>query len=350
MAWGLGERTGLRAEDFELPPPFRARFPWYGGDLQTLRAYLVRRRRDLSAWPAKRLWLAMADGSGDRLAASLQAEKRIGAAPLVVLVHGLTGCEDSSYMLDSAGAFLEAGHPVLRLNLRGAGPSRQSCRQQYHAGRAEDLRDALNALDDLVMGALRRGLLLVGYSLGGNMLLKFLAEHGGDFPIRGAVAVSVPIDLAAAQRCLMSPRNGVYHSYMIRRMRNEALAAADDSLSAEERRSVAAVESVRDFDARFTVPRNGFRDVDDYYARCSALRYLTAIKPPTLIVTARNDPWIPIQSYLDFNWRLTPAVRPILPDSGGHVGFHGRGSPLRWHDRCALAFAKRVSGGRSDAA
>ena len=292
----------------------------------------------------------MADRSGDRLAGSLQGEERLAETPLVVLVHGLTGCEDSSYMLDSAGAFLEAGHPVLRLNLRGAGPSRPSCRLQYHAGRTEDLRDALNALDDLVAGALRRGLLLIGYSLGGNMLIKFLAEHGGDFPILGAVAVSVPIDLAAAQMRLMAPRNAVYHSYMLKRMKAEAL-DADGALSAEERSAIAAVESVRAFDEVFTAPRNGFRDVEDYYTRSSAQRYLTAVKAPTLIIMARNDPWIPIESYLAFDWRLTPAVRPILPKAGGHVGFHGRGSRLRWHDRCALAFAARLGGGsKSEAA
>lgn len=334
----------MPANDLKLPPDFRARFPWLGGDLQTLKAYLVRRRRSLAAWPARRLWLAMADGSGDRLAASLQGEDRLAEAPLVALLHGLTGCEDSSYMLDSAGAFLEAGHPVLRLNLRGAGPSRPSCRLQYHAGRSEDLRDALNALDDLVPGALRRRLLLMGYSLGGNVLIKFLAEHGSDFPILGAVAVSVPIDLAAAQRRLMAPRNAVYHAYMLKRMKAEALEAGS-ALSAEERSAIEAVESLRAFDARFTAPRNGFRDVEDYYTRSSAQCYLTAVKAPTLMIMARNDPWIPIESYLAFDWHLTPAVRPVLPDSGGHVGFHGRGSRLRWHDRCALAFAKRLGGG-----
>ena len=340
----------MRAEDLELPPPFRARLPWLGGDLQTVKAYLIRRRTSLGAWPSRRLWLAMADGSGDRLAASLHAEERAAEAPLVVLVHGLTGCEDSSYMLDSAAAFLAAGHAVLRLNLRGAGPSRPSCRLQYHAGRAEDLRDALNALDDLVPGVLRRGLLLVGYSLGGNMLIGFLARFGADFPLLGAVAVSVPIDLAAAQERLMAPRNALYHDYMLKRMQAEALAEGG-ALSRDERMVVESVETLRDFDQRFTAPRNGFRDVDHYYDRCSAKRYLTAVKTPTLIIAARNDPWIPIESYLGFDWRLTPAVRPVLPDSGGHVGFHGRGSRTRWHDRCALALAARlIRGKRNEAA
>ena len=291
----------------------------------------------------------MADGSGDRLAASLHDADVRSETPLVVLLHGLTGCEDSSYIRDSARVFLTAGYPVLRLNLRGAGPSRSACKQQYHAGRAADLRDALNALDDLVLGAMRRGLLLIGYSLGGNMLIKFLAQHGGDFPIRGTVAVSVPIDLEAAQRRLMEPRNWIYHRYMLNRMQAEALAEGS-GLSQAERDAVAAVESVRGFDEALTAPRNGFAGVTDYYERCSAQRYLTAVKVPSLIVMARNDPWIPIDSYLDFDWRLAASVRPVLTDSGGHVGFHGRGSAVRWHDRCALAFARRLTGGKANRA
>ena len=333
--------TGPLFAEGDLPPPFRARFPWLGGDLQTIKAFLAHAPADLAAWPGRRLWLTMADGSGDRLAASLHGEQQAGAAPLVVLIHGLTGCEDSRYMLDSAHHFLTAGHPVLRLNLRGAGPSRPSCRWQYHAGRSADLRDALNALDDLVLGVMRRGLVLIGYSLGANMLLKFLAQFGASFPVQGAVSVSAPIDLKAAQRCLMTPRNRIYHRYLLRRMKAEAC-DPHAGLTEDELDLVKGCESVFAFDDCFVAPRNGFLGADDYYERCSAKRFLTGIQTPTLLIHARDDPWIPPGAYLDFDWHLTPAVRPLLSDSGGHVGFHGRGGPPRWSDRCALAFLKRL--------
>ena len=284
----------------------------------------------------------MADGSGDRLAASLHAEERAGTAPLVVLIHGLTGCEDSHYMRDSALHFLSAGYPVLRLNLRGAGPSRPACRWQYHAGRSGDLRDALNALDDLAMGVLRRGLFLIGYSLGANMLLKFLSEHGSAFPLQGAVSISAPIDLKAAQVKLMEPRNRYYQGYLLRRMKAESCGEGS-SVTEDEREMVQACSDVLAFDDCFTAPRNGFLGADDYYARNSAKRFLTGIQTPTLAVHARDDPWIPVRAYLDVDWSLTPSVRPLLPESGGHVGFHGRGARARWSDRCALAFLKHLT-------
>ena len=101
-------------------------------------------------------------------------------------------------------SLLRRGYPVLRLNLRGAGPSGPLCRLQYHAGRGEDLRDALRSLDPALT---RRGLVLIGYSLGANMLLKFLAEHAAGFDLRGAVSVSAPIDLSAASQRFLEPRD-----------------------------------------------------------------------------------------------------------------------------------------------
>ena len=177
-----------------LMPSFRARRPWWGPDLQTLRNVIVPPRLDVRRYPVQRLELPLADGSGDVLVGALQ---RPGGRErsLAVLIHGLSGSEESAYMIASARTLLERGHPVLRLNLRGAGPSRALCRLQYHAGRSTDLRDALAALDRRLA---ERGLVLIGYSLGANMLLKFLAEFGGGFPIVAACAVSAPIDLSAA--------------------------------------------------------------------------------------------------------------------------------------------------------
>src|SRR5690348_1565707 len=199
----LDRLPGLSAADF---PPFLARAPWWGGDLQTLRNYLVRQLAPLPA--AERLHLPMRDGSGDRLVASLHRPVAAGTRrPLVVLIHGLTGSEQSHYMVKTAAHLLRLGFTVLRLNLRGAGASRPSCRFQYYAGRSEDFADALAALP----GALTQGgVVAVGYSLGANMLLKYLGERGSEAPLQGAIAVSAPLDLAGTSRRLMWRRNGLY--------------------------------------------------------------------------------------------------------------------------------------------
>lgn len=323
-------------------PSFRARPPWLGGDLQTLRNHLRRVVPSLSPWPEQRLEFPAGDGSGDVLLGSLHrpaANTDAARRPLVVLIHGLAGCEDSAYVRASARHLLEQGFPVLRLNLRGAGPSRPLCRQQYHAGRSADLEAVLGQMDGQLAG---NGLCLVGFSLGGNLLLKYLGEHGRRAPVRAAVSVSAPIDLAATQRRMMSRRNRVYHEHMLAGMRDGFMATPglDDTL----RQVVAALRNVREFDDRLTAPLNGFAGADDYYIRSSAAQFLGAITVPTLVIHARDDPWIPSAAYLRVDWSSNSRLMPLLPRSGGHVGFHGWGSLVPWHDRCIAAFFARMAG------
>lgn len=332
------------ADSFPPFPPFRPRPPWWGPDLQTLRNVLVPPRPGLAGFASQRLALAMADGSGDSLLGLLQRPDPPGPLAdgaeraLVVLIHGLAGSEDSAYVQASAGFWLRRGHPVLRLNLRGAGPSRTLCRQQYHAGRSGDLRDALYALDPALRAA---GLVLVGYSLGGNMLLKFLAESGAGFPVRAAASVSAPIDLAAAARRILAPRNALYHWSLLRGLKSESLGDGAE-ISEGERQRVRAARNIVEFDDSFVAPRNGFADAADYYARCAARGFLRKIEVPTLLIHALDDPWIPAEAYTGFPWRENPKLQPLLVRGGGHVGFHARGDRSAWHDRAIAHFVERA--------
>jgi len=325
------------------PPRFRPRAPWLGGDLQTVRNTIFNRvgaLADLSRWPGERLELPAGDGSGDLLSAMLQRPTMAAGRPLAVLVHGLTGCEDSGYMRATARCLLESGYPVLRLNLRGAGPSRLRCRREYHAGRSEDLRLVLGQLQPELTA---NGVVAIGFSLGANMLLKYLGEDGQAAPLRAAAAVSAPIDLKAAQRRIMMPRNSVYHRYMLDRMKLECTHGRS-GVSEEEREAAMAADSVYAFDDVFVARRNGFGTAEKYYAINSAERFLPAVRTPTLVIHARNDPWIPVDPYLHHDWKRNPFLTPLLPKSGGHVGFHGRGGPPAWHDRCLLQFFESVAG------
>jgi predicted alpha/beta-fold hydrolase len=234
----------------------------------------------------------------------------------------------------SAAAALERGHPVLRLNVRGAGASRPLCRFQYHAGRTADLRDALAGLDPALTAD---GVLIVGYSLGGNLLLKFLAEYGSEMGVRAAAAVSAPIDLAAAARRILMRRNRVYHWNLLKAMKAEALTPAAE-LAPSERLAITQARNIVEFDDRFIAPRNGFAGAADYYARCSAEQFLPAIRVPTLVVHALDDPWIPPSAYRRVRWADNPHLRRALSPGGGHVGFHARGSRLPWHDQVVGEF------------
>lgn len=321
-----GELRQQAAIDFA---EFRPRLPWIGPDLQTIRNFVARPAVNLRPWPAQRLWF---EAGKDRMTGLLHRTGR-SDRPLIILLHGLTGCERSSYMRCSTLQLLQLGYPVLRLNLRGAGPSRPHCREGYHAGRTEDLRLVLAALPPKLH---RAGIALVGYSLGANILLKFLAEEGkAADPVRAAVSISAPIDLELTQSRIMEPRNRVYHSYLLNKMRKEAVLLLRER---KWRRRVLLSGSVREFDERVTAPFYGFKDAADYYGQSSAAPLLGRIRVPTLLVHGLDDPWIPADPYLAFDWRAHPQFTALLPPQGGHVGFHGRGDRVPWHDRCIGQF------------
>ncbi len=320
-------------------PRFRPRPPWLTGDLQTLRNFLLRPRIDLAPWPGERLWLPVS--GGDQLAAALHARDRLGERPLVVLIHGLSGCEDSIYVRASARFWLSLGHPVLRLNLRGSHPSRPHCRGHYHGGRSEDPHAALDMLLSRERAAARQGLILVGYSLGGNVLIKLLAEAGRDLPVRAAASVSAPIDLEATSKRFHAPRNRLYLRWLLTLLKREATAPPAD-LSDAERQAIAEARTVREFDDRFIAPRFGFADAGDYYRRCSGLQFLPDLEVPLAALHADDDPWIPDDAYAQAAAIDNANLRVHVTQGGGHVGFHASGNPQPWHDRAIHAFVQEV--------
>ena len=314
-------------------PPFRERPPWLGADLQTMRNLICGQPPDLSG--GERLLLPMSDG--DRLAARLDRPADLVAAPLVVLVHGLAGSEASRHGVATARYLVDQGWPVLRVNLRGSLPSRRTSAGRYHAGRTEDLAEALRRLPvDLI----RRGIVLLGHSLGGNLVLKFMGEGGHGLPVLAAVAVSTPIDLAATCARMMMPRNFVYHRYMLHAMKQEALAPGA-ALSAAERAAIAAARNVYEFDDFFVAPHFGYRDAQDYYESNAAKHFLTDVTRPTLILYALDDPWIPAACYTAIDWSRLPMIELVPTVRGGHLGFHGQGSRVPWHDRVTALWLAR---------
>ncbi len=264
----------------------------------------------------------------------------------MLLIHGLGGSEDSAYLLTSTKALLTRGYSVLRMNLRGAGPSRASCSLQYHAGRSEDLRQALLAIpDDLA----EDGIAIVGFSLGGNMLLKFLGEADPDPRVLCAASISAPIDLAAASRRFLDARNRVYHLKLLHSMKQESLGEGA-RLRDGEAEIIRRAQSILEFDEKLVAPRNDFADAAAYYDACHARQFLMGIRTPTLVMHALDDPWIPGSAYEQVRWQDNPSLVPLLPDGGGHVGFHGAGSRTPWHDRCLAVWLEAHQEQRSGAA
>ncbi|BAQ18484.1 YheT family hydrolase [Methyloceanibacter caenitepidi] len=318
---------------------FQDRAPWWGGDLQTLRNVVMRRNKPLPG-RASSVEFETADGSGDRLKATLsEPDAPDPRAPLIVLMHGLTGCEDSDYMRASARFHLARGRMVLRLNLRGAGPGRSLAKNYYHAGCAPDVQSVLEGLDPPLTG---NGVFLIGYSLGGNVLLNWLGRADHPAFVIGAATVSAPIEPAQACERILQPRNALYHHFLIQRMKRDVLSSC--VLSSQERRSVADTRSVFEFDDRWVAPRNGFDGALDYYTRTAGAQFVPAIAIPTLMIHAANDPWIPPGPYFRAREHGNPNVDIFLARSGGHLGFHERGEREPWHDRMIDSFIQGIAG------
>lgn len=289
---------------------FEPRFPWFGGDLQTLATRFL----PAPAMPGTPVEFAMADG--DVLTGILDRQ----GGPLVLVLHGLAGSAQSTYMLRTALALRENGFDTLRLDWRGAGQGRATA--SYHAGRSADLFEVLAKLADAPIFA-------IGFSLGANILLKYLGEAAAASRIQKAVAVSAPIDLTATSARVHARRNRLYHDYLLAGMK------ATSPYAAARDRSIA---TIRDFDERIVAPNNGFADAASYYEKCSARAFMPRIAVPTLLVHAMDDPWIPGALYRDYPWAENPQLTPLLTAGGGHVGFYERRQRRTRHDRAMLEF------------
>lgn len=325
------EMNGGPAEGY---PPFRARAPWLGPHLQTIRNTLLRPAPQLPAGDV--LHFPLEDGSGDRLQGRLNQPVPRTDKPLCLLLHGLTGSEDSYYMRATAAMLLADGFPVLRLNLRGAGPTAGHCRQRYHAGRTGDIRAVLAQLPAAIAG---HGVVIIGYSLGGNATLKLLGEADFPLPVRAGASISAPIDLAASCQHMMSPGNRFYHRWLLGKMKAE-MALAAGLVEPQWLDAAATAASLWDFDNRLVGPWNGWSGAAEYYAVNSANRFLPGITVPTLLIHALDDPWIPGDAYQAVEWSALPLLTPLLSPGGGHVGFHGPGGV--WSDQCLRLFLRRL--------
>lgn len=325
-----------------LPGPFRPRPPWITGDLQTLRNFVRRDAPDPG--PFARLWLDLPDG--DALAAAWHA--RDGTHPTIVLVHGLTGCEDSQYMRRSVAFWRRRGHGVVRLNLRGSAPSLARSTRAYNAAAGADIVHALRGLPE---EARHGGLVCIGVSLGGTQLLNALAREGDapSLPIVAAATVCAPLLLAPVARRIMASRNVLYHRWLLHQMQREAEALAYH-LPAPLLAAARAARSIYAFDDTYVAPLAGFAGADDYYTRASLPQHLARIVAPTLCLTAADDPWVPAESYRAIEWRANPRVTPLIAPGGGHVGFHDRDRDGTWADRTVAAFVQRVIGASASVA
>jgi len=248
---------------------------------------------------------------------------RVGSRRMAVLCHGLEGNAGRPYMRGMARALNEAGWDVVAYNFRSCSGEPNRLARSYHSGATGDLR---LVLDEVLKGGYEQAV-LVGFSLGGNLVLKYLGEDPAAVPapISGAVALSVPIDLAEVCDRICSPGNRLYHDRFMKKLRNKVKAKAERHPGLIDPSLLAGARTLIDFDDIYTAPLHGFRDGADYYARNSSRQWLADIRVPTLLLSAANDPMLGENCYPREIARQSDHLHLEVPDHGGHVGFHQGG-------------------------
>ncbi|MET0063197.1 MAG: hydrolase [Candidatus Thiodiazotropha endolucinida] len=259
--------------------------------------------------------------------------------PLVLLIHGLEGSLDSHYASTLISALSKAGFRCLFMHLRGCSGVPNRLQRSYHSGATEDLVEIIEYLR--IKGDVPQA--IIGISLGGNLLLKYLGESGHDSALQAAVAVSVPFNLESAVTRLEQGFSQVYNRHLLRKLLKSYMQKCRSrSFSVVE--NFNSIRTIYDFDDRITAIQNGFVDAADYYHRCSCARFLKHITTPTLILHARDDPFMQPKDVPGLQ-DLGPGVSLELSDRGGHVGFvQGTlpGRPVYWLDHRIPAFLKQV--------
>jgi len=303
-----------------------------GGHVQTLAGFLFRRRFHLPL-PEERL-IEVEPGVQVLCHCHWQADRT--RALSIIIVHGLEGSSDSQYMLGITEKALAEGMNVIRFNQRNCGGTDALAPVLYHSGLSSDVAAA--ARHFIARDGISR-LALVGFSMGGNIVLKLAGEWGAQAPreLRAVAACCPAIDLAASADALHEPANRIYEQYFLWALRRRMLQKARLFPDRFDSSRLRGVRSLREFDDKVTAYYCGFRDVDDYYDRASAAHALHHIGVPTLILHAEDDPFVRLTPDTRRKISSNPCISLIATPDGGHCAFIG--SP---------AEAKNRSDGRYD--
>ncbi len=288
-----------------------------GPHLQTLWPYLFRRTPHVEL---KRERLELPDGDFLDLDWTPNAD-----GPVVLVLHGLEGSSNSKYARGLLKAVHDRGWRGAVMHFRGCSGEPNRLPRSYHSGETGDLAHVVDVLRRREPGT---PLFVVGFSLGGNVLLKWLGGMGKQAPIKAAVAVSVPFQLAESARRLERGFSQIYQWGLMRSLRQSVAEKRKRMKLPLKIEDLSALRSFRDFDEHVTAPLHGFAGADDYYERSSSRQYLKGIQVPTLVIHARDDPFM-TEAAIPQDGDLSSAIELELYDSGGHVGFIGGTGRLR---------------------
>jgi predicted alpha/beta-fold hydrolase len=312
--------------------------PWWAKNrhVQTIFPRFIQKRAKLEYRQEK---LCLPDGDFVNLIWAGDVQKSSG---LITLFHGLEGSIRSHYINDMAANFVQQGYAVVLMHFRGCGGETNSKPRAYHSGETEDAWYFLNWLEQKFPDTRK---VAMGFSLGANMLLKLLSEQPKQQIVKAAMAVSTPFDLGLCAKSINKGFSKIYQNYLLKSMVDNLLVKMSKldygNLLKVTESQIKQFKSFRDFDQHITAPIHGFADANDYYQKCSSGKFLKKIVTPTLVVHAKDDPFMH-ESIVPDSQCLSANVCLEVSEKGGHVGFM-QGTPWRpqiWmHHRANSFFA-----------
>lgn len=274
-----------------------------------------------------------------------------GEKGIVILLHGLTGCSSSHYILGLQESLAREGYTTAAMNFRACSGEPNLKAGSYHAGFTQDIHQLYQQIRDRNQGT---PVFTVGFSLGGNIMLKWMGEQARDIRITGAVAISVPYKLANCADKVDTGLAKIYRGHLIGHMKNKLdnkrKFFKENQLNTELEKlnslgDLNGIKSFWQFDNHVVAPLHGFADVHDYYQQSSAINYLKAIQTNTLLIHALDDPLMTPSVLPDKN-QLSETTDLLLTPKGGHVGFFSRtqaGEIEFWLQSAVLSYMRKLA-------
>lgn len=284
-----------------------------GAHLQTLWSTFFRRIPDLKL---NNLSLTLNDGDFIDLSVSQNIAGKTNDKPIILILHGLEGSLSSPYVKPLIKTLEKAGYGIYFMHFRGCSGEPNTLPRSYHSGETEDLQFVVNYLTNKHQ---RKLCAIIGFSLGGNVLLKWLGEQQSRAATRSAIAVSVPFRLADAAKRMNKGLSKIYQRHLVSRLQRKyrnKFGIIPSPLVVD----IKKLTTFSDFDHQVTAPLHGFKSGKDYYQQCSSRQFIQKIKIPTLILHAKNDPFMYPETAPTVD-ELAESVELELSKTGGHVGF-----------------------------
>jgi predicted alpha/beta-fold hydrolase len=316
------------------PSNYRPPFAFRNGHFSTIYAGVFRKVNGI-VQKRERIDLPDGDFLDVDWSESNQPTKKV-----VVLLHGLEGDAQRHYITGSAKRLNNNVFDACAVNFRGCSGEKNRLYRSYHSGATEDL---IAVIDYILLNKDYEEIYLMGFSLGGNLLLKYLGE-GNNLPacLKAAVAVSVPCDLKDACDQLLQSKNVLYSKrfkkHLLAKLRLKQV-QFPEKISGD---AIKSITTLKDFDDIYTGPAHGFKDALDYYEKCSCKQFLPNISIPSLILNAKNDSFLGAHCYPYTEARQNTHVHLEVPEFGGHVGFWGKNN-ISYAEQRAVEFFSSFS-------